>query len=285
MRMNLLGNRARIDVRTEAVSLPEIKLPFSLNERLAKIGPAVREMMEEAPEHLVYQAAAHDQFLDYVLGAPGTSIATNTCCAGVGLSVSGSTVYYIPRYVGARLPAGGSPVIKATATISEEQGRITDWGRMGGPFGWSKDRDLIAGALASFTHNWVGLLALFRKRPKLPQTQPWVLPNMTLAETRAPNQLVLPASYTFRLLRPALMATFDVTVKSDTPTTIGFDWWDSGKGDLARIEGVDIPAGDNRVILSLRGPPPIYSGFFNVNPIDAPKGVTVASVRTAPMSV
>jgi len=270
----------------ESVTLPEkVELPLSLNERLAKVGPVVREMAEEAPEHVVYQAAAHDQLLDYVMGAQGTSIATSVCCAGVGISVSGSIVYYMPRYVGARLPAGGVPVVKATATTSEEQGRIATWGRMNGIFGWSKDRDLIAGALASFTHNWVGMLALFRDRPKLPQTQPWVLPNVTLAETKAPNQLVLPASYSFRLLRPALMATFDVTVKSETPTTIGFDWWDSGKGDLARIEGVDLPAGDNRVILSLRGPPPIYSGFFNVNPIDAVNGITVASVRTQPMSV
>jgi len=285
MRMNVLGNRARIDVRTEAVSLPEIELPFSLNERLDKIRPTVREMREEAPEHLVYQAAVYDQCLQYVLSAPGTSIATATCCAGAGVSVSGSAVYYIPRHVGAHLPAGGSPVVKATATTSEEQGRITAWGRMGGPFGWSADRDLIAGALASFTHNWVGMLALFRDRPKLPQVQPWVLPNVTLAETKAPNQLVLPASYSFRLLRPALMATFDVIVKSDTPAKMGFDWWDPGKGDLARVEAVDLPAGDNRVILSIRGPPPIYSGFFNVNPIDAPAGVTVASVRTTPMSV
>lgn len=286
--MRLLEDRAiKVELRREK---PERalggRLLGTLNEWIDRIGPTVREMAEEAPEHLVYQSACHDLALEYVAGAPGTSIATNVCCAGVGLSVSGTTVYYIPRYVGATLPSGGVPVIRVADGVSAEQGRVTTWGRMGGPFGWSADRDLIAGALASFTHNWVGLLALFRDRPKLPLTQPWALPNMTLAETRAPNQLALPATFTYNVWRPAVQVAFVTDLKSDTPIEIGLDWWDAAKGDMARIESVKLDAGDNRLVAILRGPPVrIKSGFFTVNPIDASQGLVVSSVSTTPSCI
>lgn len=283
--MELLGNRAiKVELRREK---PERvlggRLLGSLNERLEKIGPTVREMAEEAPEHLVYQSGCHDLMLDYVAGAPGTSIATNVSCAGVGISVSGTTVYYIPRYVGGTLPSGGVPVVKVADGIRADQGRLTTYGRMGGPFGWSKDRDLIAGVLASFRHNWVGLLALFRDRPKLPLTQPWALPNMTLAETRAPDQFVLPATFTYNVWRPAMTVTFVTDLKSDTPIEVGLDWWDSARGNMARIESVELDAGDNRIVSTLRGSPmSIKSGFFTVNPIDAPNGLVISGVRTIP---
>lgn len=282
--MRLLGNRVEVGLRTEK---PERalsgKILGSFNEWLERIGPTVREMAEEAPEHLVYQSACHDLMLEYIVGAPGTSIASNVSCAGVGISVSGTTVYYIPRYVGATLPSGGVPVIKVADGARAEQGRLTTYGRMGGPFGWSKDRDLIAGSLASFRHNWVGLLALFRDRPRLPLTQPWALPNMTLAETRAPNQLVLPATFTYNVWRPAMNVVFVTDLKSDTPIEIGLDWWDAAKGDMARIESVKLDAGDNRLVSVLRGPPMlIKSGYFTINPIDAPRGLTVSAVKTTP---
>ena len=283
--MELLGNRAiKVELRREKPERALVgKLLGSLNERLERIGPTVREMAEEAPEHLVYKSGCHDLMLEYIAGAPGTSIATNVSCAGVGLSVSGTIVYYVPRYVGATLPPRGQPVIKVANGVSEEQGRIDRYGRMGGPFGWSRDRDLIAGALASFRHNWVGLLALFRDRPKLPLTQPWALPNMTLTETRAPDQLVLPATFTYSVWRPAMNITFVTDLKSDTPIEVGLDWWDAAKGDMTRIESVELDAGDNRIVSVLRGSPMlIKSGYFTVNPIDAPNGLVISGVRTIP---
>jgi hypothetical protein len=282
MLLNLLGQDIkRPEVEIERISeKPTLPLPGSLNEKLAALKPVLDQMYEEAPGHLRYQAAANDLILDYIMSAPGTSIATNVCCAGVGLSVSGTTVYYIPRYVGATLPSGGAPVIKAVNGKSEEQGRITDYGRMGGNFGWSKDRDLIAGALASFTHNWVGLLALFRDRAKLPQTEPWVLPNLTLAETVAPKQFVLPASYHYALLRPALLTRMFVEVSSETPLKLGFEWWDINKNSIARIDSLDVPSGDSTIRLLVYRLP--VRGYFNIEPIDAPKGLTVKSVTTIP---
>lgn len=281
--MRLLENRAiKVELRREKPERALVgRLLGSLNERLERIGPTVREMAEEAPEHLVYQSGCHDLMLEYMAGAPGTSIASDVCCAGAGISVSGTTVYYIPRVVGSRAwPVG---VYKVANGSRSTQGTITGPGRMGGPFGWSTDRDLIAGSLASFRHNWVGLLALFRDRPKLPLTQPWALPNMTLAETRAPDQLVLPATFTYNVWRPAMTVTFVTDLKSDTPIEVGLEWWDSAKGDMARVESVELDAGDNRIVSALRGSPMlIKSGFFTVNPIDAPNGLVISGVKTIP---
>lgn len=281
--MRLLGNPAvEVELRMEKPERALVgRLLGSLNERLERIGPTVREMAEEAPAHLVYQSGCHDLMLEYMAGAPGTSIATDVCCAGAGVSVSGTTVYYIPRVVGSR--AWPVDVYKVANGSKSTQGAITGPGRMGGPFGWSEDRDLIAGSLASFRHNWVGLLALFRDRPKLPLTQPWALPNMTLAETRAPDQLVLPATFTYNVWRPAMNVTFVTDLKSDTPIEVGLEWWDAAKGDITRIESVELDAGDNRIVSALRGSPMlIKSGFFTVNPIDAPNGLVVSGVRTIP---
>jgi len=263
-----------------------VKLPLSLNEKLQEVRPVISKMFEEAPEHVIYQGAVHDLSLEYLKTAPGTSVAMDVCCAGTGVKVSGSAVYYIPRYVGSTLPSGGIPVYKYEKGVTEEQGRIVDYGRMGGPFGWSRDKNLIAGALASFRHNWVGLLALFRERPRLPSTEAWVLPNMTLEETKAPDQLVLPASYRYTLWRPATTVFFTVNTSSATPTKVGLDWWDANKETLARVEEIELPEGDNVIKAILRGPPfRIRTGYFTVNPIDAPKGMTVVSVTTTPTAI
>lgn len=285
--MRLLGNRAiEVELRREKPERPLLgEFLGSLNAKIEEIRPTLLEMAEEAPEHVIYSTACGDMLFDYVASAPGTSIGTSVCCGsgGKGAYVSGPVVYYCPRYVGATIPSGGVPVIKVANGVSEEQGRMTDYGRMGGPWGWSKDRDLIAGVLASFRHNFVELLALFRKRPRLPLTQPWALPNMTLAETRAPNQLVLPATFTYSVWRPAMNVTFVTDLKSDTPIEVGLEWWDAVKGDMARIESVKLDAGDNRLVTMLRGSPlMIKSGYFTINPIDAPNGLVVSGVRTIP---
>lgn len=284
--MRLLGNRVEVKLRREKPERPLLgELLGSLNAKIEEIRPTLLEMAEEAPEHVIYSTACGDLLFDYVMGAPGTSIGTSVCCGsgGKGAYVSGTVVYYCPRYIGATIPPGGVPVIKVANGVSEEQGRLTDYGRMGGPRGWSKDRDLIAGVLASFRHNFVELLALFRDRPRLPLTTPWSLPNLTLAETRAPKQFVLPATFTYNLWRPALASTFTIDLKSDTPIEVGLEWWDAAKGDLARVDSIKLDAGDNRVVAMLRGPPVrIKSGYFNIEPLDAPRGLVVSGVTTTP---
>lgn len=263
-------------------SLPTVDLPMSLNEKLDQMRPLMDEMASEAPGPVRYQAAAHALFLEFLSTAPPRSfISSNVTCAGVGLSTNnGNTIYVLTPQV-AYTPQN-QPIYRVKSGIWDEQGRLSSPGRMNGPFGWSKDRDLIAAALASFAHNFVAMLLGFWQRAKLPQTEPWNLPNLVLAETRAPNQLVLPASYTYQLLRPAVRTRFVIETSSSTPVSLGFDWWDSGKGNVTRIDKVDVAAGDNRIILAGRVP---MSGYLTINPIDAPKGLVIKSVNTIPRSL
>lgn len=263
-------------------SRPTLKLPMSFDETLEAMRPGMDAMAEEAPGPVRHEVAARALWLDFLSSAPPVSrIGSAVACSGGVLSTNdGNTIYYFSgtgRYTPVPI---GQPIIKVANGTSEEQGRLTTPGRMNGLFGWSKDRNLIAGALSSYSHNFVAMLLGFFNRAKLPQTEPWTLPNMVLAETRVPNQFVLPASYTYST-RPAMSTKFIIETSSQTPISLGFDWWDSGKKDTARIDKVDVGAGDNRVIISVRSP---MSGIFTINPLDAPKGLVVKSVNTFPRS-
>lgn len=263
-------------------------IPDIFNEKLKRLKEELAPMREEAPEHVVYQASVLDLIGYYIANAPeGTSVATNTCCAGAGVQVSGSALYRIDRYVGATLPSGGVRVTKVEAGKSEEIGRIAEFGRMGGPFGWAKGRDLIAGALASFTHNWVGFLGLFRSRPRLPLSNPWPLPNLTLRETVAPEQFHMPASMAYSIWRPSFIKDFYISMRAPTPVKVGIDFWDPFKNDLARIDEVDVPQGDTvtRIRMTATIPTAGQRGMLTINPTNAPQGLTVMRVDTRPASV
>jgi hypothetical protein len=52
---------------------------------------------------------------------------------------------------------------------------------------------------------------------------------------------------------------------------------------MTRIGSVKLDAGGNRLVAILRGAPlKIKSGYFTINPIDAPNGLVVSGVRTVP---
>ena len=294
--MSLFDSRIKATVEVERLArLPTGRLPISLNDVIKRIRPKVKEMLEEAPDWVVHQSAVFEQSINYLMTVPGSPqahIGMNTCCSGAGVVVSGSIVYYMEK-----APAyspddwyrryGDYPKIYiATPERTEVILKQDRLGRAGGLFGWSKDRNLVAGALASFTHNFVEALIAFVERPRLPQTRDWILPNLTLSETKKPEQFHPPASYSYAVARPAFNITFDVRVSSETPVELGFEWWDAYKNDLARVESVKVDAGDNRILAMLRGPPlRIRRGYFTINVLDAPKGLTITSVSTYPVSV
>jgi len=227
-----------------------------------------------------------------MLGGQTTS---GTLCVGGGLETSNGTVTYrhesrpayspenfedryghYPRV--AKTEAGGTVVIHRN--VGEQRGGA---GRAGGPWGWSEDGDLIAGALASFAHNFIATLLGYFDRPRLPCTDEWKIPNLVLAETRAPDQFHPDASYRFSGIAPTPVHAYTFRVDTPTDAVIGLEWWDSDKSRVARRDKVELEKGANRVVSSITGiPSPPVTGFFNVNVLDAPRGVTVSKVRTSP---
>jgi len=276
--------KAKIKTIVKTIDVkPLYELP-SLNETLAEIRPLVREMMEEGPNWTAYQAACFDHLHIFHDSAPKCRIGSNVCCNGIGVTISeGDVRYFTGRVVGRDPRTRPAPVYKSEAGAITRQGTIDRLGRMGGVYGWSVDRDLIAGALASFWHNYVISLIAYFKRPKLPLTEEWHLPNLTLEETREPEQFHPAASFVFRTL-PAPVMVFTIRVSCPTAAKLGLDWWDSGKGDIAKTD-VEIEAGRSNIIAYVTMPPLLTTGYFTINVLDAPRGITIESIYTTPPSL
>jgi len=265
---------------------PLYKLP-PLNETLAKVEPLVREMEEEGPDWTAYQASCFDHLQFFHDSAPVCRIGSSVCCNGIGVVTSeGNVRYYTTRVVGLDPRTTPAPVYKSEAGAVTRQGTINRPGRMGGVYGWSADRDLIAGALASFTHNYVISLIGYFERPTLPLTEEWHLPNLTLAETREPEQFHPAASFIFRTV-PVPVMVFTIKISSPTAAKLGLDWWDSGKGDVAKAE-VEVSAGRSEILAYVTMPlmlMPMFMGYFTINVLDAPRGITIEEVFTTPPSL
>jgi len=283
----MLETKCEVETISKTPSEP---LPKVFDDVLSNTKKTLAEMEEEAPDPVIYETACHEQLLSFAESSPGDiQVGMAVCCAARPAFVSGEidgkkVIYQAKYYIGRYLPSGGLPIYRVVDSTREEAGRLDRYGRMGGPFGWDKFRDLVAGALASFRHNFIALLLGFFRRPLLPLSKAWVLPNMVLAETRAPNQFVPPASFQYNLIRPAINSIWTIEISSPTDAKIGLDWWDSKKRDLARLEEVKISKGDSKVKVILTSFRPMLArkGYFTINPIDAPKGLTIKKVTTTP---
>jgi len=281
-----------IKVETEVKKIEKrLKLPRMVDKVFEEVSPTIEEMRDEAPDHLIYSSAVNQLMQEYSISAPeGSIIGHNTVCSGAGVNVPVVNVSYNLERATATTPevfkqsTGHYPAInKTTATATVKVGEQSTLGRMGGILGWSTDRDLVAGALASFFHNFVETLVAIVKRAMTPFDGEWVLPNLVLPETREPKQFVPPASFEYSVWRPAARVTTQFAVATATPAKIKVVYWDRNKKDLAATDEIELEEGTSTVKVALRGPPlAIKSGYMNVEPIDAPKGLTVSKVTAKP---
>lgn len=285
--------RAEIE-RVERIGPPRKELlPKVLDKVLEDIRPLVAEMAEEGPDWVAYSLAASELERTFISTSPlDIRSAIRTICNTARASVTDGTVTYYNETGAASSPEhfkaryGHYPnlykSIGTTVVVTGVQDRV---GRAGGIYGWSKDRNMVAGALASYTHNFIQSIIAFFKRPRLPLVSPWVLPNLTLAETVAPEQFHPPASFTYSHIRPSFINTYTVVTSCDTPSRLGLEWWKYDKSDMARVE-VELPEGTVKSTTRLIGPPLVKrTGYFTINVIDAPKGITVNSVSTSPITI
>lgn len=278
-----------LEVSKVSDEIPEGAVPPKPEEFIDEARKRQEEMFEEGNNHQAY-AEASSQALSGFIGSapPGFGFSDDTSCAGVGCSATGGgTQYSIERVVGSTSYTQEPDVTKIGAGGSEQVvGTIDSPGRMNGDFGWSSDNNLIAGALASFSHNWVGTLLAYFNRPSLPfqpDNEGWQLPNLVLEETVEPDQFHPVGSFDYDL-RPSYFRRFAVNIAAPSPATVGIDLWDSDGSSISRIEGQEIPEGESQLLISSIG----YggnSGTLNINPLDAPDGITITSVSAIPRPI
>ena len=304
-----IGLLGKVEIEGVEISIPKRplagRLPFTRMETFSRIEATLGEMAEEAPPHLWFETFARDQLFSFVANSPSSvNIASAVCCSGAGVGTTNTTVYFMERAAAyspddfnrryghyPNIYVAGSP---QRVVMVMKGPSIESLGRANGDFGWDSTRDLVAFALASFRHNFQTAMVAYKGRGHIPTTEPWMLPNLVIdpkvvsvervyrSYIVEPPQAIPPASYTYRMWRPALVTRFTVGFKSPTPAVVGFDIWGSDKSSLARVEGIEVPKGDNQLTVLVRGAP--RTGFLNVECTDAPEGLTVASVDMRPMS-
>ncbi len=210
----------------------------------------------------------------------GASIVSNVTCSAINSSVSNGTITY-NREV--RVGATNWPVktFKVANTVTTEQGTLTGPGRMNGLGGWSADGNMVAAILASYNHNFVVSLLAYFSRAALPLSKKVELPNLVLSETRAPPQFVPPLSMTYRVPPTPFMTN---TIRASAPVDSSFYvvLWDSSMKEIGKSDVLSIPAGTSDVIVNSQLSPFENTGYFNIEPYDAPQGLVIESITTIP---
>lgn len=258
-------------------------------KRIADINIAKREssallcsMQNETTDWLEYSEAANNVMNKYYLRTLqniGASIVSNIVCSGVNSRLTRDDITYSRDVYPTAAPGG--KIYKTDKAGTTTQGQFSSPGRMNGITGWSTDRNLIAAALASYTHNFVALMMAFFSRAQLPLNESVQLPNLVLAETREPKQFVPPLSMSYNILPSPVMVT---RVKTTAPVAsqIKLVQWNSSKEDLAESEVIDIPAGTSTIEFVTQLYPFENSGILNIEPVNAPQGITIESIETIP---
>jgi hypothetical protein len=245
-------------------------------------------MEGEGPEWSQYAVSAQTTMNSFLESAPGgLGFADATNCTGAGVTAgTGGVTYSVARTVGPD-PAELRPdVLKREGDSESKVGQITGPGRMNGKFGWSKDKNLIVGALASYEHNFVSSILGYFERPSLPfspDNSGWKLPNLVLNETEDPDQFHPTGSFAYST-RPSLYKQFNVQMQVPQKSKVGIDLWDSSKSSISRIEEQEIPKGTTTLTITTVG----FgndSGYLNINPLDAPEGLTITNVQSVPRAI
>jgi len=257
--------------------------------------PEIREregVMSPMPEPSLMRDALNQSLRTQAydaIDAGGTQFGMNTC-VGRFSSVSNNGTKYLGEVNFHNTPDGfyeehgRYPVVfketraERTRTLVLEGPKRDGFGRAQGTYGWSDDRDLVAFIDANpRTLNATLLMMGYFDRPSIPCTDSIRVPNHEVGQVL--DQILFPVSYSYN--NPSPVITYQVKVNSPTDGKLGLDLWNSNKERaISEPQEIEFSEGRSIITLAVIGPP--ASGYLNVNPLDAPEGLTVTEVRTVP---
>lgn len=305
-------------VEQSNINLPDIQLPATATSIMDRLEPRLDSMQEEAIGPMYAGATARAQLRTMAANSPpGFTFGNDVHCSGAGLSTSNIVdvnSYYLDTRTGARSPqqhhdrTGRWPVYKASKksgavdnVMTVQTGNTTGpegTGRARGINGWGDLGRLIGGTLASFRHNFQGLLLAYGELPSIPTQASWALPNLvedpdvvnlersyntTIAE---PKNFAPSAAYTYQMAFPSPVMSLFVDTKTDGGATGVIEIWDSNNNVLAQTEELEFPDGAQQTVVNVSGDPLTLSqGRVNINPGDAPNGLTISGIDMTPPAI
>lgn len=169
-------------------------------------------------------------------------------------------------------------------------------GRAGGPLGWGALGVSVAAALASFRHNFEVWLSGIFKRPCANTSEEWVLPNVVPiaqrliearyhARIREPQEFVPPAAYDAKV-PPSPVVAYRFGVKAETSVKFKVATWSDRPGGTLMAEvDVELEPGEHEVVVTASYMPFVTNHVVTIEPLHAPRGMTIAYMYTAPPSI
>jgi hypothetical protein len=302
-------------IQTTGVDLPDIATPPNPTTIADRLVERIDSMREEAVGPMYAGATARGQLRMMASNSPADFVfGSDVHCSGAGVSTTNVIdvdSYWLETTTGSKTPqehidqTGTRPTYKASKTsgVVEDVMQIVPGettgpegtGRARGINGWDDLGNMIGGTLASFAHNFQALLLGYGKLPSLPSYEPWQLPNLVEdpevvnrersynASIQFPKNFAPSAAYTYQLPLPSPVIYLLVNTKTDGGATGVVEFWDSNDDVLARTQELDFPDGAHQTIISLEGNPlGMSSGRVNLNPGDAPNGLTVQGIDIFP---
>jgi len=145
---------------------------------------------------------------------------------------------------------------------------------------WDDLKQLLIMYVKLWTKQNRVLFNFFRRFARLPFSGELQIPSV-IAGDGTPLGLNMP--FTFQLIRPALRTVFSFSAQVPEETTIQVNLWDSGRNTIAESSEVTLPEGGHDIVATFRATP--VSGYVELDPVIAPSGLTIANVRSTPLSV
>ena len=105
------------------------------------------------------------------------------------------------------------------------------------------------------------------------------------ARIAAPQEFVPPAAYDAKV-PPSPVVAYRFGVKAETPVKfILATWSDRPGGTLMARQEVELEAGEHEVIVTVAYTPFVAGHVVTIEPLHAPRGMTIAYMYTAPPSI
>lgn len=297
------------DVSTERNSLEIDRsiIPQSPRDIFEETFSEIDVMEQEGTQPMIAESIARKQFNRMAVNSPpGFSFANDIHCSGASLSMGSAGKLKTASFSGAG--GGTSPASGASIEGVTQAGNTTTvatfdntthkerLGRLNGYNGWGKFGDSTHMAFASFEHNFQVLLMGYADVPSLPVNSDWQLPNMVVspniqniedrynASIKVPENMAPSARYSFSHAAPTPFVRFNIeTTVSNSDTKMYVQVMDSNKNSVAVTNEIEVPEGNATTSVAVRGSPlEIKSGYLNINPSNAPEGITVNSVSSFP---
>jgi len=149
---------------------------------------------------------------------------------------------------------------------------------------WTSDKRVIGMFLSRVTDGiqWTGLLAVFEKFAKLPQSGQLIIPTF-ISQNETP--LSLSGVWTYTFIRPSFTQTFNVAINAPVESVIKIRLWDASRNVFVETPDILVPGGETQSVAAIFRVPGMMTGYLEVEPLNAPLGLTIGQISTRPLSV